>query len=79
MQELGKPTGDIVPPRKPLDASCVDPSVREALGIGEEYREPLPIGKLLGAKCEVKTCMPTTNPSGCTTVTPTTAPAKSGR
>ena len=47
MHELGKPTSDIIPPRKPLEARRVDPAERESMGIEEEYQEPLPIGKLI--------------------------------
>ena len=50
MHELGKPTSDIIPPRKPMDASRVDPAVRESLGIEEDFQEPLPIDKLISGR-----------------------------
>lgn len=50
MHELGKPTSDIIPPRKPMDASRVDPAVRNAMDIEEDYQEPLPIGKLMNGR-----------------------------
>jgi len=42
MQELGLPFERIVPPVKPRDPKKVQPVVREALGIGDLYEDPIP-------------------------------------
>jgi hypothetical protein len=89
MHELGKPTSDIIPPRKPLEASQVDPAVRNAMGIEEEYQEPLPIGKLMNGRQETprkvnppqadpaRSASPTTQPVQ--TAAPTKVPAGSNK
>ncbi len=81
MHELGKPTSDIIPPRKPLEASRVDPAVRESMGIEQEYQEPLPIGKLIdGRQCQEplrKSGDSKTNSAG--NASPTTTPADSNK
>jgi type IV pilus assembly protein PilQ len=75
MHELGKPTSDIIPPRKPLDASRVDPAVRESLGIEEDYQEPLPIDKLISGR-PARNTWPTTQP---VKATPTKMTAESNK
>ncbi len=44
MQELGKPVERIISIGKPRDAKNVEPAVREAFGIGEQFEDPLPVG-----------------------------------
>ncbi len=91
MHELGKPTSDIIPPRKPLDASQLDPAVRQTMGIEEDYQAPLPIGKLMnGRQCHEpprkgnasqtdppRSVSPTTQPVK--TAVPTNVPAGSNK
>lgn len=42
MQELAKPAGRVLPPNRPRDPEKISPEVREKLGIGPRYEDPLP-------------------------------------
>ncbi len=42
MQEQGKPVGRVLPPERPRDPDEISPDVREKLGIGPLYEDPLP-------------------------------------
>ncbi len=62
MQELGKPVERIIVPGKPRNAADVSPDVREALGIGIRFEDPLP-GPEPEPEPEPEPQQPTTQPA----------------
>lgn len=50
MHEMGKPTECIIPPMKPINVKKIDPEVRRAFGIEENYQAPLPVMKFCNDK-----------------------------